>query len=114
MEQGPEPIVETRVLQDDRFATSLRDFGPIGILAILVIILTGNVVLDNMVVLPIGATLVLVWVRLSRTPWCEIGYVRPRSWVGTIRNDLRRHRQKLHADVFAHGFRSDGPCHHLL
>ena len=33
---------------------------------------------------PIGALLVLVWVRLSRTPWREIGYVRPKSWTGTV------------------------------
>ena len=26
----------------------------------------------------------LVWVKLSRTPWSEIGYVRPRSWAATI------------------------------
>jgi len=28
--------------------------------------------------------LVLVWVRLSRTPWREIGYVRPSSWIGSV------------------------------
>lgn len=33
---------------------------------------------------PLSAVLVLVWVRLSRTPWREIGYVRPRSCVGTL------------------------------
>ena len=27
-----------------------------------------------------AAILVLLWVRRSRTPWAEIGYVRPRSW----------------------------------
>ena len=26
----------------------------------------------------------LVWARLSRTPWREIGYVRPKSWIGTV------------------------------
>jgi len=26
---------------------------------------------------------VLIWVRLSRTPWREIGFVRPDSWIRT-------------------------------
>jgi len=30
--------------------------------------------------LPLSAILVLVWTWRSRTPWREIGYVRPRSW----------------------------------
>jgi membrane protease YdiL (CAAX protease family) len=68
----------------DRFAADLRGFGPLGILAILVILLTGNVILSNMVVLPIGAALALLWTWLSRTPWREIGYVRPRSWIGAL------------------------------
>jgi membrane protease YdiL (CAAX protease family) len=68
----------------DRFAADLRGFGPLGIVAILVILFTGNVVVGKMVVLPIGAMLVLVWARLSRTPWREIGYVRPKSWVGSL------------------------------
>jgi membrane protease YdiL (CAAX protease family) len=28
--------------------------------------------------------LVLAWVKLSRTPWREIGYVRPQSWIGSL------------------------------
>ena len=32
----------------------------------------------------IGALLVLLRVRLSGTPWNEIGYVRPKSWIRTI------------------------------
>jgi hypothetical protein len=58
---------------DDPAAAGLRGFGPPGILAMLVI-LAGNFVLP-----PLSAVLVLVWVRLSRTPWREIGYVRPRN-----------------------------------
>src|SRR5207247_2330378 len=76
--------IEAQPPEDDRFATALRGFGPLGIVAILLILLTGNVILGNMVVLPIGALLVLVWVRLSRTPWPEIGYGRPRSWIATV------------------------------
>jgi membrane protease YdiL (CAAX protease family) len=59
---------------DDRFAAELRGFGPIGIVAILVI-------LAGQLVAPLSAVLVLVWVQLSHTPWREIGYVRPRNWV---------------------------------
>jgi hypothetical protein len=62
----------------DRVAVSLRGFGPLGILAIL-IILGGNELF-----VPLSAILVLVWVRLSRTPWREIGYVRPSSWIGSV------------------------------
>jgi membrane protease YdiL (CAAX protease family) len=35
-------------------------------------------------VAPLSAVLVLVWAKLSRTPWREIGYVRPRSWIGSL------------------------------
>src|SRR5437868_2451226 len=63
---------------DDRFAAGLRGFGPLGLLAI-VLILAGNFFLA-----PLGAILVLVWVGLSRTSWHEIGYVRPRTWVRDV------------------------------
>lgn len=66
------------------YAAALRGFGPLGILAIALILLTGNVVLPNMIVLPVGAALVLLWVRLSRTPWADIGYARPRSWLVSV------------------------------
>jgi len=68
-----------QVLQpsDDRFAAALRGFGLLGILAILVILA------GNMVAVPLSALLVLVWRRWSRTPWREIGFVRPRSWIRT-------------------------------
>ena len=65
-------------LPNDRLAARLRGFGPLGILAIL-IILGGNVV-----VAPLSAILILIWVKLSGTPWRYIGYVRPRSWIRTI------------------------------
>ena len=63
---------------DDHFAAQLRGFGPAGIIAILAI-LSGSALFGAF-----GAVLVLVWVRLSRTPWREIGYVRPRSWIVTV------------------------------
>src|SRR6266581_2796401 len=59
---------------DDRVAAQLRGFGPLGILAILVVLA------GNLLFLPLSAVLVLVWARLSRTPWRDIGYVRPKSW----------------------------------
>jgi len=62
-------------MTSDRFAARLRGFGPLGILAILVI------TAGNLVVVPLSAILVLLWARWSRTPWREIGYVRPRSWI---------------------------------
>jgi membrane protease YdiL (CAAX protease family) len=61
----------------DGFATELRGFGPLGIFAVLVIA-------GGQIVAPLGAVLVLAWTRLSRTPWREIGYVRPKSWIGSI------------------------------
>ena len=63
---------------DERVARWLRGFGPLGIIAIL-IILGGNLIIG-----PLSAILVLIWVKISGTPWREIGYVRPRSWVKTI------------------------------
>lgn len=65
-------------VSDDRFGEELRGFGPVGLLAIL-LILAGNAV-----VVPLSGLLVLVWVRLSRTPWRAIGYVRPGSIVLTV------------------------------
>src|SRR2546423_4680504 len=62
--------------RDDRLAPSLRGFGPLGIFSILVILA------GNLVFIPLSAILVLVWTRLSRTSLREIGYVRPRNWIG--------------------------------
>lgn len=69
---------------DDRLAQQLRGFGPIGIIAMLLILLAGNLTAGNMVVFPAGAFLALLWAWRSRTPWQAIGYVRPTSWVLTI------------------------------
>ena len=69
---------EAMTTSNDLFAARLRGFGPVGILAIL-IVLAGNFVIP-----PLSALLVLVWVGLSQTPWREIGYVRPRSWIRSL------------------------------
>ena len=62
---------------DEPFAASLRGFGPVGLFAILLIVLTS-------VFKPLSAILVLVWAWRSHTPWREIGYVRPKSWLGSL------------------------------
>jgi membrane protease YdiL (CAAX protease family) len=62
----------------DRFAAALRGFGPLGILAILVILA------GNLIVVPLSAVLVLVWAWRSRTPWGEIGYRWPEHWVRSL------------------------------
>ena len=64
-------------LAQDRFAAKLRGFGPLGILAILFIA-------AGQILAPLSAVLVLVWTRLSRTAWREIGYIRPKSWIGSL------------------------------
>src|SRR5437870_739647 len=69
---------------DDALAAELRGFGPLGFVAIAAIFLTGNVFVAPMVVLPVGATLILLWAWRSHTPWRTIGYVRPKSWILTI------------------------------
>ena len=80
------PTVEAGVAQQstDRIAAGLRGFGPLGIFAILAIVLTGNVFVSKMVVLPVGTVLVLLWVWRSRTPWREIGYVWPKNWIVSL------------------------------
>jgi hypothetical protein len=62
---------------DDPVAARLRGFGSVGLFAILVIVLTS-------VIKPLSAILVLVWAWRSHTPWREIGYVRPKRWVGSL------------------------------
>jgi membrane protease YdiL (CAAX protease family) len=79
-----DPVIEERarklnaVPPDDPLAADLRGFGPLGILAILVI-LAGNAV-----AIPLSGVLVLVWAWRSRTPWREIGYARPKSWIRVV------------------------------
>jgi len=62
---------------DDPVAAGLRGFGPLGLFAILVIVLASTFQ-------PLSGILVLVWAWRSHTPWREIGYVRPRSWPATL------------------------------
>jgi membrane protease YdiL (CAAX protease family) len=61
----------------DPIAVGLRGFGPLGSIVIVVIIAAQFLA-------PLSAILVLIWAKRSRTPWHEIGYVRPRSWFGGL------------------------------
>jgi len=63
--------------EQQNLAARLRGFGPVGLLGI-AIILAGALV-NGLV----AATLILLWVVLSKTPWLEIGYVRPRNYAAT-------------------------------
>jgi membrane protease YdiL (CAAX protease family) len=63
---------------DDPLVARLRGFGLLGTLAILAILA------GDFLFYPLSATLVLVWAWLSRTPWPELGFVRPKSWLATL------------------------------
>ena len=69
--------LQGRFSNDDQFAVRLRGFGPIGILAILVILA------GNLLFLPLSGILVLAWVWRSGTPWSAIGYLHPKSWIAS-------------------------------
>lgn len=62
---------------DDALARRLRGFGPLGVLAFVVIAALGPVLE------PLAALLVAAWVSASETPWRELGFVRPKSWMRT-------------------------------
>jgi membrane protease YdiL (CAAX protease family) len=78
-EPVPDPTVALEVASGsgDRLARALRGFGPVGMLGILVVLAASSI-------LPLRGIAVLLWARVSRTPWREIGYVRPRSWIGGL------------------------------
>lgn len=75
----PDPARATdgQAQRETRLAQRLRGFGLTGILAI-VLILAGNLLF-----IPLSALLALVWAYWSRTPWREIGYVKPKNWIAT-------------------------------
>lgn len=72
-----EPTAGT--LAPDRTATALRGFGPLGLLAIVVIFLSGNVG-----GLPLGSLLTLGWARVTGTPLRDLGFTAPRRWAVTV------------------------------
>src|SRR5258706_7171609 len=63
---------------DDPLAAKLRGFGPVGILAMVVVLVFGPLFE------PFGVIPALWWVHRSRTPWSELGFVRPKSWIATV------------------------------
>lgn len=73
-------MIETQATQEhgDRLAARLRRFGPVGILVLLVILA------GNFITAPLSALLVLLWARLSNTPWRDLGFVQPTSWSRTL------------------------------
>jgi len=52
---------------DDRVAERLRGFGPLGVLALFVILA------GNLLFVPLSGLLVLAWAWRSGTPWQELG-----------------------------------------
>ncbi len=66
-------------VDDERLARALRGFGPLGVITAVVILLVGNAYF-----IPVAGLLVLLWARLSYTPWQDLGFVRPRNWVVTV------------------------------
>src|SRR6185503_445907 len=62
----------------EQTAERLRGFGPVGVLALLVILA------GNLLFVPLSALLVLVWAWRSGTPWHELGFVRPVHWPRTV------------------------------
>ena len=80
MSDVPIPALEedsSRAHSSD-IAEQLRGFGPVGLLALL-IILAGN-----LLILPLSAVFVLIWARLSHTAWGTLGFARPRSWTRIV------------------------------
>ena len=63
---------------DDHLVARLRGFGPLALLAMLVIA-AGDFLFH-----PLSGILVLVWAWISRTPWPDLGFVRPKSWLSTL------------------------------
>jgi membrane protease YdiL (CAAX protease family) len=74
-QQAPDTAESTGPLSDAT-AAALRGFGPLGLLAVLIILLAGTPLLSGL--------LVLLWAYLSRTPWSEIGLSRHVRWVRTV------------------------------
>jgi membrane protease YdiL (CAAX protease family) len=67
----------------DDFAAQLRGFGPLGLIAVVVILLSGTARYHSWAI-PVGAILALAWVPLSGTPWRDIGYSKPKNWIAAV------------------------------
>lgn len=64
--------------KENQIARHLRGFGFLGLTAMLIIY--GG----NLLFIGLSGILVLLWARISETPWRDLGLVRPRSWPRTI------------------------------
>ena len=74
----PANVYDPPAAAGEGLAASLRGFGPLGLIAIVVILL------GNVLFVPLSAILALVWARLARVPLSELGFVRPRNWAATL------------------------------
>ena len=68
----PANVYDPPAATGEGLAASLRGFGPLGLIAIVVILL------GNALFTPLSAILALVWARLARVPLRELGFVCPR------------------------------------
>lgn len=57
---------------------ALASFSPLGVVAFFVIFAA------SISISPIGAALILIWARLARIPYSNLGFVRPKSWLGGL------------------------------
>src|SRR5262245_33957631 len=73
-----ESPASTAAPPDDDLARHLRGFGPLGIAVMLVLFAVGPILE------PLGGVLVLAWGARSRTPWRDLGLVRPRRRALTL------------------------------
>jgi membrane protease YdiL (CAAX protease family) len=73
---------DDNVVPDEDMARDLRGFGPRGLAAFLAILIT--LLVGGNPCVPLAAILVLIWAWLSRTPWREIGFARPKSWIASL------------------------------
>ena len=73
---------DASIASDDGVATELREFGLLGLVAFLLILIT--LLLGSNPFVPLAAILVLIWACWSRTPWSDIGFARPRSWAASL------------------------------
>jgi len=90
LESVPKPAATAHAAphSGNQFAVRLRGLGPLAILAILLVLFPATIAAGGLggmpFLMPFGATKVLVWAWLSRTPWHDIGYVRPKSWIASL------------------------------
>ena len=76
----PEPILSPRPPREpNRVVKALRGVGPVGIGVAIAIIASGFMYGTR-----VCAPLVLLWVLFTRTPWRDLGFVRPKSWTLAI------------------------------